>query len=189
MIDLTPYDYTTDPNGWHMDDYHVDALYRLMLHVEPSTVAEIGSFKGRSTCAYVEAQKHGILPVVHLVDMAITDELRRLVRTSPRPDKFIFHSGSSDDFRMVVDVAVIDGAHDEAGAAKDMVWAVGWRTPWIVVHDVSGWPRNSGLKGSWRQGNELRRNPHYQVSWHDSSINNDRCWRGLMVAGPERFSI
>lgn len=189
MIDPAPYYYTQDDKGWCMDWRHVDAIHRLVRHVEPRTIVEIGCWTGRSACAYVEAQKIGLLPVVHLVDIRITDELRKLVRKAPRPDLFVFHEGSSDNFRMKADIAVIDGDHNECQAAKDVGWATGWRVPWIVLHDVSAFPRMTDCKGSWMQGNELRRNPYYTVAWDDQERDGERTWRGLMVAGPERFSI
>ena len=189
MIDLTPYPYTADSKGWHMDDIHVDWIYRLIQWAEPRSIAEIGCWKGRSTCAYVEAQKLGLLPVVHLVDIAITDELRKLVRSAPRPDKFIFHRGPSDDFRMAVDLAVIDGDHNPLPAARDVSYATGWRIPWIVLHDVSAFPKLNDCAGSWQQGNELRRNPFYHCTWDDKDRAGMKTWRGLMVAGPERFPL
>ena len=189
MIDYTHYPYTADNKGWHMDDIHVDWINRLVNWVEPRSIAEIGCWKGRSAIAYVEAQRQGVFPTVHLIDIKITDELRELVSCAIDPTKFIFHEGPSDDFRMAVDLVVIDGDHNSTQAARDVSYAVGWRIPWIVLHDVSAWPKLSDCFGSFFEGNQLRRNPFYRCTWDDKDRGGLKTWRGLMIAGPERYSL
>ena len=189
MINLTRYPYTQDKNGWAMDDTHIDALYRLLLHVKPKVVVEVGCWYGRSTCAYVEAQRMGISPTVHLVDISFTDSLRKVVANAPDHTRFILHECSSNDFRIAADIVVIDADHNSLPAARDFGWAVGWRTLWIVAHDVCAYPKMTDHQGAWEQGQELVINPHYKVSIDEGRPDDGKTWRGLLIAGPEEFEI
>lgn len=86
-IDFSPYAFTLDDRGWHMDDTHIRMILREILDTQPRLIIEIGSYKGRSAVAYLEAQKRGWEGHMILCDIKTQPELRKLVKLSEDPNK------------------------------------------------------------------------------------------------------
>lgn len=184
MIDFARYPETVDDRGWHMDDRHVHALCRLVQITQPRRILEIGSYRGRSAIAYIEAQRHGWTGEAHLIDLHPTQPLLDLVAQARDPDRFYIVQAESIDAFMPADLCVIDGGHDIEPALFDLAQALSYRIPWIAAHDIAAWPDLADCRGAFALGRILRESPHYCTTTDSADRPGERTHRGLMVAGP-----
>ncbi len=129
---LTPKDW---PMAWHMDDMHVRALHYLA-KLCTGNVVEVGCFRGRSTAAFIEALNEGATFNLHLVDVKITPELRRVVGMCKRPELIHIHETHSGSFLLGgADLWVVDGDHTWP-AVLDVLNALASDARCIVMHDT-----------------------------------------------------
>lgn len=138
-MNLSKYHFTRTPKEWPydwcMDDLHVRAIYELAKNAT-GNVVEIGCFRGRSTAALVEALNDGADFTLHLVDVKITPELRRVVSMCSKPECIHIHETHSTSF--LLDSAalwVVDGDHTWP-AVLDVLNALASNAACIVMHDT-----------------------------------------------------
>ena len=107
---------------------------------------EIGSFRGASTAALVEAVNQGRLSHLHVVEPRPTPELRRVVESCKFPGRVTMHSLSSWELQFTPpDFVFIDGDH-EWPAVADTLRALTWGAKVIVMHDTQN---HTEFKGTW----------------------------------------
>ena len=140
-MDLSHYDFTRVPSGddpdWCIDELHRQALFAMAMHCT-TNVVEIGCFRGFSTAAFIEAMNQGAPFTLHLVDIKITDELRRVVSMCKHPERVRIHETHATDFRLTdrpVDLFFIDGDHNFA-ACQDVLNAIVSDAGIIAMHDT-----------------------------------------------------
>jgi len=116
-----------------MDERHIEALHQAVLTARPLVVAEIGSYKGHSTVAFLEAMEHHFF-YLHLFEPYPTPELLALIHgrlnvhlhTTP-----IWQSPLRPDF------VFIDGDHG-VPALADLAFCLARGVRTIAMHDTNG---------------------------------------------------
>ena len=146
-----PYPYTLDtdprhPWPWHMDAIHIQQLYRMCERIRPRTVVEVGSYKGASTSAFVEAMKDGLIQSLICYEIRPTDELSRLLFNDWPTGAIELNSHAYPIIPKYADLILIDGDH-EAGAVADTLAALCMGCPHIVMHDSNSHTLGLGCHG------------------------------------------
>lgn len=139
-MNLAKYEFAKTPSDWefcwNMDARHVSALYELALRCT-GNVVEIGCFRGYSTAAFVEALNDGADFQLHLVDVKITDELRRVVSMCSKPENVHIHETHSTSFLMPsADLWFVDADHTWP-AVLDVLNALASGARCIAMHDTN----------------------------------------------------
>ena len=120
-----------------MDLRHVNTLHDCITAVKPGVAVEVGSWKGHSTVAFLEAMKK--LPDMHLhvVELYPKPELLEILK--PFGDRVTLHTKPtweiSDDEMRCVDFIFIDGDHGLAAFA-DVCFALLYSPTAIAMHDT-----------------------------------------------------
>lgn len=138
-LDLSAYDFTKTPadwpHDWCIDDRHLRIVHDLALQAT-GNVVEVGCFRGRSTAAFVEALNAGADFHLHLVDIKVTPELRRVVEMCWHPDRITIHETPSRDFRLdSASLWLVDGDHTWP-AVLDVLNALSSGAQCILMHDT-----------------------------------------------------
>lgn len=136
-MNLSKYEFTLDhyEPRWSMDDLHVRALHYLAMLCR-GNVVEVGCFRGRSTAALAEALNDGADFTLHLVDVKITPELRRVVSMCRKPERVHIHETHSTSFLLdSADLWCVDGDHTWP-AVLDVLNALASNAACIVMHDT-----------------------------------------------------
>jgi len=119
---------------WFIDETHVNLLHEIIMIAKPKVAMEIGSYKGASLVAFLEAMD--TIPFqLHVVEPVITPELAILISTSPHRSRIIIHKENSYLTKINPDFIFIDGDHD-MGVWKDMLYCFVRGVPTIAMHDT-----------------------------------------------------
>lgn len=140
-----------------MDDRHISMLHAAACSEwEGSRVAvEIGSFRGHSTTALIEALRIGRLDHLHIIEPSPTNELLSILSTVDE-GKVTLHTAPSWDAEIDrADFVFIDGDH-RWPAMLDTLKALSWGAKMICMHDSSAWPKYSHCWGSWNAARALK---------------------------------
>ena len=130
-----------------MDLRHVHALHAAIVAARPWVAAEIGSFRGHSTVAFLAAMDELPFLQFHLWDPHPAPELWHLVNASPHRERITIHAASvwSED-SVRPDFVLIDGGH-EWPALADLGWALASGARTIALHDTRS--QEAGIDGCW----------------------------------------
>lgn len=140
------YEYLLDGSRWAMDDLHIRMLHDLVIEHRPASVMEIGSYRGRSAIAYLEAIKAGVDFHLHLVEPEPRDTLLRLIDASEFRRRISLHTAPSWELQIPCDLVFIDGNHTWP-AVGDTLSALALGTRVIALHDTRG--MENGYKHVW----------------------------------------
>jgi hypothetical protein len=170
-MNLEPYSFAFDNAAppMCMDRRHVEMLHELAMQVPAGGVCvEIGSHRGASTSAFVEALNAGKDFTLHIVEIWPTDSLRRVMAMCSKPDRIIPHYLSSQTFVVKpVDLWFIDGDH-RAPAMVDLYNALACEAGVIAMHDTRAHVAVRGLNGcmgTWLAALALSNHPGRV--WHE----------------------
>lgn len=135
---------------WYMDDRHVRWIFHTLASGRFKRVLEIGCYHGWSTSALLFALQQGLIQELHLCDLEITEELRRVILFYGVDDRVTIHAEPSvqllsRDPRW--DVVVVDGDHRQNAVATESRILLSQRTPLIFAHDTAAHPRYSNCEG------------------------------------------
>ena len=164
-MNFAGYEYLLDGSSWAMDDLHIEILHGLIMEHRPKTVMEIGSYRGRSAIAYIEALKAGADFTLHLVEPNPRDSLLRLVDSCGFKNRIRMYTASSWEIQIPCDFVFIDGDH-RWPAVADTLAAVALGSKVIAMHDTRA--HEHGYRhvwGSYTAARLLEKMPGRQ--WHE----------------------
>lgn len=137
-MSLSDYDFTLESKPgapMHIDDRHWRILYGIAMKCSRHVV-EIGSFRGRSTSAFVDAINDGAAFNLHLVEPNPSEQLRQVISMCKFPGRITLHKTKSTNWRIPnVDLWFIDGDHGWP-AALDALNALVCEPKVIAMHDT-----------------------------------------------------
>lgn len=186
-FDDAPYQFTHHPNGWDTDDMHIHALHAaacLDLGVSPGAriAVEVGSFRGKSTAALIEALNKGFLDHLHIVEVKPTESLRQVIALANDPAAVTLHTQPFWDIDIgPISFAFIDGDH-RWPAVADTLRALSLGARVIALHDTQAWPRMADLWGSHLAAKTLKQ--FADRSWIEDAADRPglRTFRGFLVS-------
>ena len=82
-MDFERYNFTLDCDHpeWLTDKRHIEVIYEFIMANDFNRVAEIGSYSGASTAAFIEALNQGKDFNLHIAEINPTRQLRALIST------------------------------------------------------------------------------------------------------------
>lgn len=148
----------TGETDWAMDDRHIYKLHDAAISPwQGSRVAvEIGSHKGRSTTALIEALNSGRLDHLHIVEPNVGQQLLTVLDAIVDKTKLTVHRSPACDTNILrADFVFIDGRHDW-WAVSDALRALVWGAKVICLHDITAYPRHRGCWGAHHAAQALK---------------------------------
>lgn len=142
-FDFTPHKFTIVPGQnppWHADLRHIYALHDLARHLpQNGRIVEVGSFRGASTVAFIEAINLRPDLSLDIYEPRPTEELRYAVSRCEYPGKInIFPRPLDADLGGVqTDLVFIDADHGWP-AFRDLAICLAQDVPLISLHDTAG---------------------------------------------------
>ena len=132
-----------DRSWWAADLRHVNLLHRLLKDLRVKSAAEIGSFRGHSTVAFLEEAKRGM--ETHIVELNPTPELLRLLESLEPKQRPLLHQEPFWEANIQnLEFVFIDGDH-QWPAIADGLQAAAQGIPLIAMHDTA----DLSEKSSW----------------------------------------
>jgi len=150
-FDFEKYRFAHDPSWMPMDEFHIHLLHtaanlELDTPVGERVAVEIGSYRGASTSALIEAVNQGVLGHLHVVEIKPTETLRRIIGMCDFPDRVTLHTCPFWETDIgAVDLVFIDGDHGWPAFA-DTLRALTWGAKVICMHDSQSHPV---IKNTW----------------------------------------
>lgn len=136
-FDFSPYQFTLlqdEKAIWNMDPPHIQVLYELAMLPGLENVVEIGSFRGASTSAFIQAQKDGACFHLHVVEIRIRPQLRQVLAAMPGSRWTVYTEPIQDITVPAPDLILIDGDHGTP-AVVDTLAALCLGGRIVVMHD------------------------------------------------------
>lgn len=167
-----------------MDEYHIHLLHAACrLAPDGGQVAvEIGSYRGASTAALIEAVNLGYLTHLHIVEVKPTASLRQVIALCDFPDRVTLHTKPSWELELPrVDLVFIDGDH-KWPAVGDTLRALTWGARVICMHDSRSYPVIPGTWGARMAAAMLREMAGRQVFEDSLQRNGMATHRGFLVS-------
>ena len=134
-------------HSWAIDARHRDWLRAELLTWRHRRVLEIGSHRGYSTQAFIDAMQAGAVDEVHLCEPSPTPELLAMI--ADRPGVTLHRERSvdllRDDCRW--DLVFVDGDHSVRTVTKEAELLIAARVPAVFAHDTASagrYPRCEG---------------------------------------------
>jgi len=179
-----PYPWTVDTQHvppYNMDPLHIEKLFQICSIVKPKSVIEIGSYKGASTSAFIEALNAGYIQSLTIFELYSTPELQKTLDQAKDQTAVTCNWHPYYSTPMYADLILIDGDHGWPAIA-DLAAALAMGVRTIVLHDSN--TVSLGLKDCW--GSELacqilKASDHYET-WEDKEKREGmHTERGLFV--------
>jgi hypothetical protein len=173
-----------------MDDRHIYALHTAACgEWDGSRIAvEIGSFKGHSTTALVEALNIGKLDHLHVIETSPTDELRAVLSLAD-PNKITLHTVPSWEASISnADFVFIDGDH-RWPALLDTLKALAWGAKVICMHDSSAWPKLPHCWGAWNAAQALKGFEDRTWTEDNESRPGEHTYRGFFTSAKQLSAL
>lgn len=159
-FNFEPYRFTLCGSTAPMDEMHIHMLREALRKSKPNHVAvEIGSWRGASTSAFIDAINCGELGHLHIIETRPKPELYQVIALCQKPECITLHTNPSWDLESPIrkaDFVFIDGDHKWAALA-DTLQAMAWGAETICIHDTHAWPEVPDCWGAHTAANILRR--------------------------------
>ena len=189
-MDFTRYEFALecDHPHWITDKRHIEIIYEFLMRNDFKRVAEIGSYTGYSTAAFIEALNNGKDFKLHIAEPTPTKQLRALISMCKKPDNVILHVqvgkdvlNNWNDF----DLVFIDGNHAIVGAAAELLMTLRHKTPNIMAHDTNLYAiedKDEYCMGSELIGRALWSHEDYYCVEDKEKRNGEKTDRGFLLA-------
>ena len=141
-MNFEKYEFTLDCDhpDWLTDKRHVEIIYEFLMANDFKRVAEIGSYSGFSTAAFIEALNQGKDFKFHISELAPTRQLKALISLCKKPDNIILHVQTGEEvleYWRDFDFVFIDGDHDVKGAGAELLMILRYGIPNLMAHDTN----------------------------------------------------
>lgn len=121
---------------WHMDWRHVEMIHAVLCHELPASVVEIGTYRGASTSAIVEAME-AYPEIAHATLVDYAPQIAEWVTATVKDRVEIFVGDSALMHGQYAGCWIIDGGHELEPAKQDLHTALkGVNGRIIIVHDT-----------------------------------------------------
>ena len=189
-MDFDRYEFTLDCDhpDWLTDIRHVKVIYEFLMANEFTRVAEIGSYSGVSTAAFIEALTQGKDFKFHIAEPNPTRQLRALLSMCKKPSNIMLHVQTGEDLLehwRDFDFVFIDGNHNIDGAGAELLMVLRNQIPTIMAHDTNTYEREDSkhrCKGSELIGKVLKSHKDYYWIEDKKKRPNEKTDRGLFFA-------
>ena len=192
MMDFTRYEFTLDCDhpDWLADKRHVEIIYEFLMRTDLKRVAELGSYTGFSTAAFIEALNNGKDFKLHLSEVSPKRQLRTLISMCKKPDNVILHTHSGEnvleqwkDF----DLVFVDADHSIRGAGSELLMILRNEVPTVIAHDTNLFSISSNYngKGSELLGRVLKIHPEYMTIEDKEMRSRELTHRGFLFASKD----
>lgn len=174
--------YGLDPNTGDppmaMDYRHVEMLHAAILEAKPRVAVEIGSHKGHSLVAFLEAMDELPMMELHVYEPHITPELKATLAVAGHRSRVTLHTEPVWDAIIQPDFVFIDGDHG-IPALADLAWCLANTVPVIAMHDTQTWRRIPECRGAFLAACLLRDMP--SRAWVEDNVDRPgkATWRGF----------
>jgi hypothetical protein len=159
-FDFEPYRFTIDATTAPTDEFHVHMLRRALDKAGKDLIAvEIGSWRGTSTAAFIDAINAGVVKHLHIFEVSPKPEIYRVIALCHSPERVTLHQMPSWDVANPVtsaDFVFIDGNHTWPAIA-DTLQAMAWGAKVIAMHDTREWPKAPECWGTFTAAGILKR--------------------------------
>ena len=192
------YEFTLDCDhpDWLTDIRHVKVIYEFLMANDFTRVAEIGSYSGVSTAAFIEALNQGKNFKLHIAEPNPTRQLRALLSMCKKPDNVMLHVQVGEDLLehwKDFDFLFVDGNHNIDGAGAELLMILRNKIPTVMAHDTNLFSTcsNHNGKGSELLGRVLKIHPEYMTIEDKEERLNEKTHRGLLLAttNKEKYKI
>ena len=141
-MDFDRYEFTLDCDhpDWLTDTRHVKVIYEFLMANDFTRVAEIGSYSGVSTAAFIEALNQGKNFKLHIAEPNPTRQLRALLSMCKKPDNVMLHVQVGADLLehwKDFDFLFVDGNHNIDGAGAELLMILRNKIPTVMAHDTN----------------------------------------------------
>ena len=141
-MNFEKYEFTLDCDhpDWLTDKRDVEIIYEFLMANDFKRVAEIGSYSGFSTAAFIEALNQGKDFKFHISELAPTRQLKALISLCKKPDNIILHVQTGEEVLehwRDFDFVFIDGDHDVKGAGAELLMILRYGIPNLMAHDTN----------------------------------------------------
>lgn len=151
-FDFEKYRFAHCGTNMPMDEMHIQMLHASVRMMQRSGIVavEIGSFRGASTSALVEAVNEGLIDHLHVIEIKPTPTLMQVLGLCKFQDKITVHTVPSWQVGIEkADLVFIDGNHGWPALA-DVLTALRWGASVIGMHDTNA--VNCGHRGCFGSG-------------------------------------
>ena len=181
------YPSTISDDGWGMDYSHVMILFNLLLVYPYKRVLEIGSHRGYSTTAFIEAIKLGCTFEVHLCDIDFKDSVIELCKGK---NNVYMHNMRSADYLPAsgaFDFVLLDGSHIAEDVEVEFEYLSMNGITSLLLHDTCTQNLPQNKMTPWYDGplflkNRLLASPDWLCVEDSSLRKGERTERGLFFA-------
>jgi len=141
-MDFGRYEFTLncDRPNWLTDIRHIKIIYEFLMASDFKKVAEIGSYSGASTAAFIEAINQGKDFKFHISEPNPTKQLKALLSMCKKPDNVVLHRQLGEEmlgYWKGFDFVFIDGNHDIGGAGAELLMVLRHDIPNVMAHDTN----------------------------------------------------
>tara|TARA_Y100000401_G_C8264495_1_gene195038 strand:+ start:133 stop:753 length:621 start_codon:yes stop_codon:yes gene_type:complete len=148
-MDFEKYEFTLncDHPDWLADKRHVEIIYEFLMANNFNRVAEIGSYSGFSTAAFIEALNQGKDFKFHISETVPTRQLKTLISLCKKPDNIMLHVETGEkvlEYWRDFDFVFIDGDHDIKGAGAELLMVLRYGIPNLMAHDTNIYKKRCG---------------------------------------------
>ncbi len=198
MMDFTRYEFTLncDHPNWITDKRHVEIIYEFLMRSDMKRIAEIGSYTGFSTAAFIEALNNGKDFKLHLSEPRPTKQLEVVMSMCKKPDNVVLHTQHGEKFLedwQDFDLVFVDADHSMAGAGSDLLRILANDVTNVMAHDtnLSNMVSNYDGRGAELLGRVLKIHPDYKVIEDKKERKGEFTQRGFLFASKddETYSI
>jgi hypothetical protein len=195
MIDFGKYEFTLncDHPDWITDKRHVEIIYEFLMRTDMKRIAEIGSYTGFSTAAFIEAINNGKDFKLHLSEPRPTKQLETLISMCKKPDNVVLHTQHGGKFLTDwkdFDLVFVDADHSMIGAGSDLLAILANEIPNVMAHDtnLNNMTSNYDGRGADLFGRVLKIHPDYKVIEDKKQRKGEFTERGFLFASVDEDS-
>tara|TARA_Y100000361_G_scaffold122978_1_gene115454 strand:+ start:633 stop:1256 length:624 start_codon:yes stop_codon:yes gene_type:complete len=189
MMDFKKYEFTLncDNPDWTTDKRHVAIIYEFLMRADVKRVAELGSYTGFSTAAFIEALNNGKDFKLHLSEPRPTPQLKTVISMCKKPDNVVLHTQCGVNFLEVwkdFDLVFVDADHSMVGAGADLLMLLKNEIRNVMAHDtnLNSMISNYDGMGTELLGRVLKIHPDYKVIEDKEKRKNEFTERGFLFA-------